>query len=100
VQFDSPFHPECSNPNRPTNLVSGEGSEVYPPSVEVNRDVAKGLDGVGMHERPSLVGRLSDPRDGLASSGLVVDSHDGNNVKIAGVSAHLIRVDKPGMVHR
>lgn len=100
MQFHPPSYPECSNPDRATDLVSGERCEIYPPFVEIDRDVAKGLDGVGMHESPSLVGRLSDPRDGLASSGLVVDSHDGNNVKIAGVSAHLIRVDKPGMVHR
>jgi len=99
VQFYSPSHPERSDPDWATNFVSGEGGEVYLPFVEIDRNVAKSLNSVGVHERPGLVCHLSDPRDGLASSGLVVNSHDGNNVKITGVSAHLVRIDKPSVVH-
>lgn len=79
--------------------MSGEGSEVYFLFVEVNRDVVKGLDGVGMYECFSLVGCFSDLWDGLVSFGFVVDSYDGNNVKIVGVFVYFIWVDKFGMVY-
>ena len=92
MHLDSPADPECPDPDGSTDLVCGEGRQVHSPLVEVHRDMAKGLNGVGVHEGSDPMGLFGDLVNGLACAGLVVDGHHRDDVEVAAQWARSNRI--------
>jgi len=56
--------------------VGGAGKEIDAELVDVDRDLAERLDGVGVDEYAVVARYARDRGDGLDRPGLVVDEHD------------------------
>ena len=102
MHLDSPADPECPDPDGSTDLVCGEGRQVHSPLVEVHRDMAKGLNGVGVHEGSDPMGLFGDLVNGLACAGLVVDGYHRDDVEVAAqwARSNRIRVHDSRVVDR
>ena len=59
-------------------LVTGDGEQVDAQIVNIHRDLADRLGGVGVDERAALLGHGRQFPDRLDRSGLVVGVHDGD----------------------
>ena len=66
------------------DLVAGEREHVDVVLLHVDRDLADGLDGVGVEEDALLVAELADLGDGLDDADLVVGVHDGDEDGLVG----------------
>ena len=58
--------------------MAGEGEHIHPQSLDIHRDVADCLDGIGMEPGAMGVGDSSQLRNGLHGADLVIRQHDGN----------------------
>ena len=69
---------ECADADGTADFVGGDGEIIYAEGLNVYRDFAEGLGGVGMKTAASGVDGLGEVGDGLDGTEFVIGQHDGN----------------------
>src|ERR1700694_727855 len=75
-------HVERAYTLRSVNLVARDSQQVASDFVDIDRDLPRRLHRVGMEVNVGLGSNLSNLRDGLHDTGLVVRQHDGDQLRI------------------
>jgi hypothetical protein len=86
-QLDAVTDIECSNPLRSVELVPGQGKEIDPQGVHVDRDLARRLSGVGVERDPVRSRQFSNLFHRLNRSDFVIRVHDAGSGSRRGESS-------------
>ena len=78
-----------ANALRPAELVSAEAQIIHAQRPHGQRQLTRGLHGVGVHAPARGLGHPRDLRHGLHGAGLVVDEHERNQPRLSGVQPFL-----------
>src|SRR5476651_2236413 len=83
------------------NLVAGDAHQVDVHRLDIDRDLADGLGGIGMEESLLLAADLADLGQRLDDANLVVHRHDRHHHRLVGDgSAQLLEIDQAVLLHR
>src|SRR5208282_4139983 len=86
---------------RPIQLVPGDGRDVDVHLVDVDRNLADRLHGVGMEDHAAFAAQLADFRDWLQYADFVVGRHDRDQDRLVVHGAlQVVEVDQPIFLHR
>ena len=92
--------PEAGDALGSVDLVTREGQRVDPEGVEVDGDLAKGLDSVDVERDPMLARDATDRRDRLKRPHLAVGVHDADGDRVGSDgAADVVRIDYPILVN-
>ena len=75
-EIKTPPHIQGSDAFRPVKLVPREAEKVHSQGLNIHRDLACGLDAVGVKECAAGVGQGRQFRQGLDGAGFVIGQHD------------------------
>ena len=77
-------HVEGADALGAVHQVRGARQEIDAHALDIDRDLAGSLGGVGVEDDPLLLGQLADGRDVLDRPDLVVGEHDGDQDRLVG----------------
>src|ERR1022692_3592618 len=100
LKLSSSADVERAHTLRPVKLVARDGQQVAPDFIDIDRDLARRLHGIGVEVNVGLGSNLSDFCDGLHDAGLVVGEHDGDQLRIRPERAlHIRRIHQAAAIH-